>query len=343
LDVAQGFKTRESFCFSPYVNSIDVFEHRENFYISGPDMKNGLGKIRILDHVSLVLIDKFDGMYALAHNDYLYFTNFNGMLSIRNVANKYEKIKNISLCMFPQKPMISKNNLLFIISSKNLGTILTIVDISDDHKVIKTIPMSDDAKLEFFHGNYLFILNTKEGTISVMELTRFRITDTIEVGPVYTYHLCNNRYLCVLNERIEKEKFIGPGAQLTVVDIDRHFKTKIIPLGFRPHGDMLSHGRYLYLIDREHGSVARLDPSKTEIEHFRVGKNPEKISPYGDYLFVINSESRTISVIDTSEIPNAKSFNIGVTPLELLFLDNLYVISKKMDTIKILDIGGFSS
>lgn len=179
----------------------------------------------------------------------------------------------------------------------------------------KYYPVTDPSGVVYNpSNNNIYVSNTKENTVSVIDSTGNITTVNVDFGPenIY-YHLGDIYVVCSGSNTINQI------SGTTVV-------TKI-PTGNIPKSILFFNGN-MYVTNSGDNTVSF---GNTTIE---VGNNPSGIATDGTYIYVSNSADNTVSVISSVTVIN--TINVGILPDEILYNSGIIYVLNRSGSISLI-------
>lgn len=98
----------------------------------------------------------------------------------------------------------------------------------------------------------------------------------------------------------------------------------------------------LLLVNSNDDSIFKIDlENKVLINMAKVGRHPVNVKVYKDKIYILNSDSNAISVLDNKEFKLIENINIGENPIDMLIdklRDNIYTLNLQDFTINIISL-----
>jgi YVTN family beta-propeller protein len=170
-------------------------------------------------------------------------------------------------------------------------------------------------------GKIALVACRDSGTVAVVDLNKFRVSDQIRVGGLPNYVAISplGYRAYVTNYWKTRE------GQLQIIDIRERKMVSSIKVGTSPFGVVVSPTtEMVYVLVGGDNAVWAIDPeNESVVQKIPVGEAPDgiAITPDGKKVFVANSRTNDLSVIDTKlnrvsiTIPIGKSpFGVAVSP-----------------------------
>ena len=158
--------------------------------------------------------------------------------------------------------------------------------------------------------NKLIVANTGSDSLTVVDLKTNCISDTI--------------YLC------------------TQINFDRCNKAVADGPNIGPHQVILGKDKKLYSVNSYNNSVYRINMCSKEIEEVvLVGSFPSHIQMFNGNIFVTNSDSNSISIIDEKEFHIIENIPVGEKPHDIKiddFNNTIYVANNNGYSISVIDM-----
>ena len=190
-------------------------------------------------------------------------------------------------------------------------------------------------------NGYLFVANSFDNTVSVIETDTYTVEETIEVGenPIHVLADTDGENVLVTNYDDDSISVISTSS-LTV-------SSTITDVGDGPHAMCLSkNSDKLYVACKEAGSVSiiSLDSYKRTKEITEIGTSPSylALSSSGDTLYVTLADDSSIAIIDlaTNELSDTK-IAVGSSPQDITFTPNqsyLYTANSLSNSLSAISV-----
>lgn len=98
----------------------------------------------------------------------------------------------------------------------------------------------------------------------------------------------------------------------------------------------------LLLVNSNDDSIFKIDlEKKALINMCKVGRHPMNVKAYKDKIYVLNSDSNTISILDNKEFKLIENIKIGENPVDMLIdklNDNIYTLNLQDFSINIISL-----
>jgi outer membrane autotransporter protein len=188
-------------------------------------------------------------------------------------------------------------------------------------------------------GTQVYVGNTSDGTISVINTATNSVVTTINVGIFGSAGLAftpDGTRVYVANMASNSVSVINTATN-TVIGSP-------IPIGSSPFGLSVSpDGTRAYVVNSGSNSVSVINTAtNTVVSTFAVGSNPRGIAvnPNGTRAFVANRGSNTVSVIDTATNTVVATIGVGAGPFGVSFSPDgtrAYVTNNSSNDVAIID------
>ena len=159
--------------------------------------------------------------------------------------------------------------------------------------------------------NIAFVANENSGTISVIDLSNWKIINEIPVGKVPHNIVFHPNGLTAYVT-------IQGGDEIAIIDVTSLVKTDAISVGKLPHNlDITPDGKYLFVTNIGTNDVAVIDLKENEIVKripVSTGHHGIDIPPFGDQVFVSGIGDDKVNVIDTTSLDLIKQIVVGKGP-----------------------------
>lgn len=213
-----------------------------------------------------------------------------------------------------------------------------------DYAVVATIPVGDEpygVTLVTKSGTvYVYVANTLSNDVSVINTATNTVVATIAVGvkPYYVEHIGTKVY--VTN---------GQSNTVSVIDGNSNTVSATIPVGSYPRG-IKAHGTDLYVANYgdpnySGGDTVSVISSLTDTVTDTIilpgeARGPRGVTVGGNFVYVANYRSGSVTRIDTSDNTVKGVISVGRGPRGVTTLGNkLYVENFDEGTISIVDRG----
>jgi YVTN family beta-propeller protein len=192
-------------------------------------------------------------------------------------------------------------------------------------------------------GDIAYVVNAGSDTVSVIDSTAKKVTDTIRVGDEPRSIAITNDYLYVTNfnttivsvinsttNKVIKNITVGDGPDsiatsgdfvyvanwfnesISVINSTTNEVIKNITVGHTP-ASIATSGNFVYVANRFNVSV--IDSAKNEVNKtLIVGKDPISLATYGNLIYVANTGTNTVSVINSTTNKVIKNITVGDGP-----------------------------
>ncbi|MBU5313492.1 beta-propeller fold lactonase family protein [Tissierella carlieri] len=196
---------------------------------------------------------------------------------------------------------------------------INIIDTKED-KIIKSIRSNgkSPSHIDFTKDSKLaFVNNVMSGNVSVVDIEKFEIISTIDVGliPNESELSPDDKYLYVANVQ---------DGTISVVDVKEGKEIDKIKVGEGTHGVAVSNdGKYVWTTNMYSKDVSVIDIENSKvIKTIETGGQANHISvlPNSDLVYVSNLESEDISAIDMKKYEVINTIKIGKKPHEIEFV-----------------------
>jgi len=194
---------------------------------------------------------------------------------------------------------------------------------TEEEEIIKEIesPSKSPSHISFSRdGKLAFVTNVVSNDVSVLDVQKKEIIDTIPVGRVPNEGKPSADgkilYVASLLDNV-----------LSVVDIEKGEEVLRIPAGAGTHGVAVAEdNEFVWTANRNSGDVTVIDLSLNEvIETIETGDMPNHVFqvPNTGKMYVSNLESDDIAVVDMETYEVIKKIDVGSRPHEIGFLPKL--------------------
>jgi YVTN family beta-propeller protein len=212
-------------------------------------------------------------------------------------------------------------------------------------------------------GNYGYVANQGSNTVSVIDVTTGRLVDTKPGTPSVVDPIAvGSAPTAVVAGTDGKSVYVANSASgsVSVISTATNTVTTTIKVGSAPQALALSANR-LYVANAGSGTVSVIDtttnklvdvnPSTSAIDSIKVGSSPQglAVSPDGTRLYVANSGSGTVSVINTAtyklvdtnpSTSTIDSIKVGSSPTAVAIAPDgsrVYVTNRGANTVSAID------
>ncbi len=133
--------------------------------------------------------------------------------------------------------------------------------------------------------------------------------------------------------------------EVVAIDLEKEIIKETIPVGKDPQGLGIScEYSTVYVANSGDNTVTLLNFSKelTLTGHISVEKKPASVVTTKNFVYVANSDSDNVSVIDIKENKQVGTINTGKMPVSLCFDDKeglLYVLNGRSNNVSVIDTG----
>ena len=192
---------------------------------------------------------------------------------------------------------------------------------------------------------YLFVLNTLDGTISVMD------TSSSNTGrPLEKIRLCEDGNDCkgvdIDMEWLGRFAYVTLDSdQVAIIDCMRLCVIRRVSVGSRPgHVVVQPDGRFAWICNDGDGTVSIIDTeSQTVIKNISVGKGHHEIAFTDDsrYACITNQGSDSVTLVDVYSLTTVSTIPVGKRPHGLGYSglsQFMYVANEGEGTVSVVDI-----
>jgi len=133
--------------------------------------------------------------------------------------------------------------------------------------------------------------------------------------------------------------------EVVLIDLEKGNITETIPVGKDPQGlGISSEYSTVYVANSGDNTITLLNFSKelTLTGHISVEKKPASVVATKNFIYVANSDSDNVSVIDIKENKQVGTINTGKMPVSLCFDGKeglLYVLNGRSNNVSVIDTG----
>lgn len=183
----------------------------------------------------------------------------------------------------------------------------------------------------------IYVTNEFSNTISVIDGTTDKVSDTIELGS-FPYGVAVNPF----NDRV----YVTNRGSNTVTVIDSPTNTKLsdIPVGSSPVGIAVNpSSNWIYVTNINSGTVSVIDGITNKVTNtIPVGKAPYgvAVNPLTNKIYATNIQSNTVSVIDGSINKVIATIPVGKSPVGVsanTINNMIYVTNHISNTVSVID------
>ena len=183
----------------------------------------------------------------------------------------------------------------------------------------------------------VYVTNEFSNTVSVIDGTTDKVSDTIELGS-FPYGIAVNPF----NDRV----YVTNRGSNTVTVIDSPTNTKLsdIPVGNSPVGIAVNpSSNWIYVTNINAGTVSVIDGITNKVTNtIAVGRAPYGIAvnPLINKIYVTNIQSSTVSVIDGKTNKVIATIPVGKSPVGVsvnTITNTVYVTNHLSSTVSVID------
>ncbi len=196
--------------------------------------------------------------------------------------------------------LVLPNNHFGFVSNHDAGTV-SVIDLWTN-KVQSTVALGQGPGPSGLaatpDGLLLYVANVENNTVSVIDTPSLSVVATLNVGntPVQVNIEPRGRYAYVVNQG---------GNTISVIDISRQKVVKVLAAGLQPNQFAILPNRNIaYMVNKGSNDLTLVDLTTNQATGARVtvGDGPVSVAHSTDSsrLYVVNSLSNTISVLDTA-------------------------------------------
>jgi YVTN family beta-propeller protein len=201
-------------------------------------------------------------------------------------------------------------------------------------------------------GDYIYVANSLSDTVSVINPNNNAVVKSIDVGSFPTFIKGFGDYIYVANSGSDTVSVINPNTNTVVKSIDVGSSPTFIG-GF---------GDYIYVTNFYSSTVSVINPnSNTVVKNITVGEGPNFIAQtistilpvyikdlnisatigHLGYIYIANSDSSTVSVINPNNNTVVKNITVGEGPGFIAtattpFGDYIYIANFLSDTVSVI-------
>lgn len=253
---------------------------------------------------------------------YAYVTNTDSNnVSIVDLQT-FEEVKRIDIGDSPRGAMAidKKRSKGFI--SNCAGNTISVINLLTEEEVKIEVGLAPRGVEISTNNDYLFVANSGESTVSIVDLENLKEVHKIKVGrnPRQISISYDNKYVYVPN-------FGSDSITIIEIDYDNILNSKAVDEIFLAKEAMPYHvypdetGKLLFTANTFNHTISVIDSElKKVIKTINVGYNPRAVitEPSGKYLLVSCEASNCISVINRTNWQEIKRIPVGATPRGLV-------------------------
>ena len=312
----------------PFLLGID-FDHSKlyvthffsnNLSVIDTNTNKVIKTIKVGDFPVEVYVDsKFNKVYVANQGD--------NTVSVINGTN-YDIIQTIPVGKSPSSMVFNPNHNKVYVANKEDNTVSVIN--GTNYYIIQTIPVGKSPSSMVFNPNHnkVYVANKEDNTVSVINGSLDIVVANFEVG--------NNPTSVNINERQNILYVVNNlDHSLTAIDMGKNLMS--IPL-MKNIGNLMKNIGNLFLNDH---------PSELVKNKIPVGSHPSGITLDYDnnndnpLLYVANTDSDTVSVIDGTNKEIIEQFKVGHKPQDIAIHtqnDMAYISNSMSDTVSVIDL-----
>ncbi|MDF2736281.1 MAG: repeat-containing protein [Nitrososphaeraceae archaeon] len=349
---------------NPKLDTISVIDGKKNDLVK---------TIKVADEPLDIVVNSQNNLFYVTHPNINNISVIQGgnLMHILNPFNKQitinqgvfdNKIKSISLNYSPfSLGLDSVHSKLYVTSPNNISVIDT-----NTNKILETIKVKF-TPYEIFvdmQSNKVYVPDSAGNTVSVIDGTNYKVLKTITVG--------KNPNSIAFNPN-DNKVYVANKGDNTVSVIDGRNNNDIVvaifEVGNNPTSVNINEGQNIfYVVNNGDNTVTAIDmgnnlmshtliknianlfmgsnPSELNINKIPVGSHPSGIAiDYDDdnnqLLYVANTDSDTVSVIDGTKKEIKEQFKVGHKPRDIaIHTENniMYVSNSMSNTVNIIDL-----
>lgn len=188
-------------------------------------------------------------------------------------------------------------------------------------------------------GRWIYVTNTDEGSVSVIDTAIWQVTETItDLPEPHDGALTPDGRLLYLAT--------AGDATMTVVDTQTRMVTRKFGVGTKPRGLAVGgeNGEIAYITNKGDGTLSLINVSDGKlVKTFYVGEGAHaiRVSPDNDTAYIALSKEDAVAVVDLANAVVLKKINVGRKPEQVdLSRDGkwLFVSNNTDSTVSIVDI-----
>jgi len=187
-----------------------------------------------------------------------------------------------------------------------------------------------------------YVSNEKDNTLSVIDMERFEVIDTIEVGK-------RPRGITLSKDRRQLYICASDSDAVQVMDLSTHEIVNMLPSGEDPEQFALHpNDRHLYIANEDDALVTVVDTETNRVlAQIDVGIEPEgmAVSPLGDVAVNTSETTNMVHWIDTKEWVLIDNTLVDQRPRHVEFTkegDTLWASSEIGGTVSVIDVNSRS-
>jgi YVTN family beta-propeller protein len=160
-------------------------------------------------------------------------------------------------------------------------------------------------------GQFVYVTNQFDSTVSVIETSSNTVTDTVIVGdtPTYVAITPDGQFAYVTNMNDNT---------ISVINTASNTVTDTVIVGSEPVGIAFTpNGQFAYVANFNDNTISVINTvSNTVTDTVDIGNNPTgvAITPDGQFVYVTNQVDNTVSVIETSSNSVTDTVTVGSLP-----------------------------
>jgi RHS repeat-associated protein len=323
--------------------SVTTYSETEMLTADGPTVQSALGTSSATQTHAVLSADQ----QTLLTIDYSANTLITyDMASGEELAN--ERLSN----RYRPAEIMADEEYIFIISHKPTNTsvadALVILD-ANDYSELALIDIGETPQHMTRAGDYAFVTNRTDGTVSAIDLTTFERADINGDGIADTNDdiVVDDHPQQIMASIDESEVYVlnKVSHTLSIIDVATLTVSATIAVGTYPDGLVSSpDGSTLYVMNQQDDSVSVIDvASQSEISQLSVGDTPYDIAinASGTEVYVANLREDSLSVINTSTQSVEDTINVGDRPVTIEVTPNeeyVYVTAFYSDAVSVVDV-----
>ena len=172
--------------------------------------------------------------------------------------------------------------------------------------VTDTITVGQNPVFLVAADDRLWVPNSGDGTVSVIDPTTRTVTDTITVGRTPIFVVATDRHLWVPNT--------GDGT-VSVIDLTTRTVTDTVTVGSSPQSPIAADGS-IWVPNGGDATVSVIDATtRTVTDTISVGRNPQTAIATAGHIWIPNSGDGTLSVIDPATRTVTDTIALGRNPV----------------------------
>jgi YVTN family beta-propeller protein len=272
-------------------------------------------------------------VFLLSNESYAQLTDDLHQRTLYELANHTSSIQSSGIPVGHEPVAIINYGSKIYVTNSNDNTVSVIDGITNTK--IKDIPVRDEPEDISIdpNTNTAYVTNVANGTVSVIDLKNNVDVKNITVGNSpenIIYHYLNKIYVTNV-----------ANGTVSVIDAKNNTKIKDIQVGTSPKNVVIARDT-MYVANGNNKVIAINGTTYINIKNISVGDSPSVIrfNPHTNTIYVANSGSDTVSVIDVKNNTNIKNITVGDRPQDIVipqYRNTIYVANSGSDTVSVID------